>query len=67
MEFSGADDWKFIGLKDRYNKFIHLSIVEANCKFKNGKGMYYLVDNDHGTWRVWGDRIVGFRFVENNA
>lgn len=25
--------------------------------FKNGRGRYVLVDNDHGTRRTWGDRI----------
>ena len=27
------------------------------CKFKNGRGKYALIDYDHGTTRIWGDRI----------
>lgn len=30
----------------------------GHTTFKNGRGKYYLIDYDHGTYRLWGDRIT---------
>ena len=62
--FSG--DWKVSGIREILpfgNIGRRISIKEAAEKinkftFKNGNGKYLLEDVDHGTTRIWGDRII---------
>lgn len=64
LEHSFSGQWKVRGLC-LVQAFGHLklirdwrSMVGKNLKFKNGRGKYCLADYDHGTNRVWGERIV---------
>jgi len=59
MEFSPSGQWTFIGLSDRYGRFITMAHLDSgDTTYKNGKGKYWLHDRDHGTHRIWSDRIV---------
>lgn len=67
---SPSNSWRLIGFKE-VKPFGNMSgtiepqrftsdDIRNNMRFKNGKGRYYVVDYDHGTQRIWGDRAVGF-------
>lgn len=63
-KFSGG--WKVVGIREVLpfgNVGRLVPIKEAAEKinkftFKNGSGKYLLQDVDHGTTRIWGERIV---------
>jgi hypothetical protein len=60
MEFTPFDSWRFIKLIDRYHHEIEIdriNIHSTKLQYKNGKGRAWLIDFDHGTRRIWGDRI----------
>jgi hypothetical protein len=42
------------------NMISPLNLLGEEMTFKNGKGKYFLVDYDHGSTRVWSERITGF-------
>jgi hypothetical protein len=67
MPFSPSDQWRFIRLIDRYEREIPLTPMiegtgENKLKYKNGRGKAWLVDYDHGSYRIQGDRVTGIRF-----
>lgn len=35
-------------------------MLDKNMRYQNRKGAYAVVDYDHGTYRIWGDRAVNF-------
>lgn len=63
-----SDSWRAVSLV-KYNNFGHIAeyvpfdkwneFLESNprIKYKNGKPMYFLIDYDHGTNRIWGSGI----------
>ena len=63
VPYSG--DWLFLGLKHvRHNRVIHINeltedfideVFRFHLKYKNGNPQYTIIDNDHGTVRVWGN------------
>ena len=63
-KFSGG--WKVAGIHEVLpfgNIGRRIAVKEAAEKihkftFENGKGKYLLEDVDHGTTRIWGDRII---------
>jgi hypothetical protein len=57
--FSPSDSWTFIGLVNRYGRYITMAHqVSGPTVYRNGKGRYWLMDSDHGTRRQWSDRII---------
>ncbi|TET97731.1 MAG: hypothetical protein E3J23_08615 [Candidatus Stahlbacteria bacterium] len=66
---SDGKSWEFVGLLER-KPFGHGGVFigrkqifenldfyrdNKNMKYKNGKNKYIVVDDDHGTYRNWGD------------
>mgnify|MGYP000089031303 CR=1 FL=1 len=37
-----------------------MELVDHDMRYQNGRGRYAAVDVDHGTMRLWSDRIVNF-------
>lgn len=79
--FTASGHWKMLGLHhDRRNEAICLSklrrIVGGSTvmpeswpyplRYKNGKGQWRIVDNDHGTKRVWGRRVTDISVIERS-
>ena len=56
MPFTPSDSWKLVDFIDRYDRTVEPK--HGECRYKNGRGKFWLVDYDHGTYSVWGDRIV---------
>ena len=64
--FSGG--WKFVSFRHVIkNEWISLEKIREdpgvleriNWTFKNGNGQFTVRDNDHGTTREWGERVLG--------
>lgn len=69
--FSGG--WKFVSFRHVLrNEWIPLASIQKNpdmlrsiiWRFKNGNGQWRVRDNDHGTTREWGERVLGVYFGE---
>lgn len=61
-------DWQLCCLR-RVKPFGHVGLPlsieivlsehpDGNLRFKNGRGKYVVQDYDHGTQRIWSDRVV---------
>ena len=65
MKFTPSESWRCAGfcMAKPFGRFGGLESIEAvagkEMRYKNGKGKYFLVDYDHGTPRMWSDRIIG--------
>lgn len=64
IDHSPSGKWKAVGVVEvlpfgRLGDMQSLeSVAETNMRFKNGKGRFMLVDFDHGSQRIWGNRVV---------
>jgi hypothetical protein len=73
MQFTPSDTWRATGMASRHpfcrHFEPHLTTLNAiasgdeDATYKNGKPRYSLVDNDHGTMRIWGEGIVAAWYV----
>ena len=59
MDFTPSEGWKFVVFCDRLGREVSIDLNRtALTRYKNGRGAVWVVDYDHGTRRMHGDRVV---------
>lgn len=71
--FIPSGQWKMIGIRHiKKSILVELRTLLTNIpeilngssiRYKNGKSQYTLIDLDHGSIRMWGDRIAEVRHI----
>lgn len=69
MPFTPSDSWRLLGIEHvKRREFIPFDrispemVASLQLAYKNGKPQYTVRDLDHGTVRIWGNRLRSVTF-----